>query len=348
MLITKQEKFVCPKCSREFNTKKGLTTHKVCCIVGRAKPNRKSQTEEAQKNISNSLIGKKLSREHVESLVKSHTRFSKETRMCAAPDCNNTFECASNSEKKYCSRACANKHRESTISKILPREMRTCQNSKCKNTFVVSIHSTQKYCSWNCSTKNSRKFIDFSSKERNEKISNSVSNLYLEGFRPRTYYDAGWITLNRLGQTIYHRSSYEKNALILLDTIEDIVGIQFEAVKIPYVDSKGIKRFYIPDFLVTTKGIDYLIEVKPKEMLKEENEQLKIAAGKNFAEEHNMKFLVLTEDFIFSNNNGSTTESLAEVTLPNTAAILNRMMIQSDLHKLNMQRQVEMTCPPVS
>lgn len=312
MLDVEKEKFVCPKCSREFSNKRGLTTHKTCCIVGREAPKRKPQTKEARKNISKSLLGRKLSDEHIESLKKSHPRFPTETRTCALPGCNVTFEELPSSKRKYCSKSCGGMGKQK-----LPQETRTCP--VCGGTFEVSIHSTRKYCSTDCQLEvvhnnNRRPRL----KETVEKISDSVSKLYLKGFRPKTSYDDGWVT-TRIGEKVYCRSSYEKKAVDILNSFEDVITIRTEPLRISY-EINGIRRYYLPDFLISmTNGDLYLIEVKPKSQIKEERNQIKFAAACNYAEEHNMIFLIWTEDILFSNSNGSTTTSL-QVIVENTVA----------------------------
>lgn len=262
------------------------------------------------------LIGRKLSKKHVESLRRSHPRFPRETRTCALPDCDITFECIITSDRQYCSKSCG---RIATVKK-LPRETRTCVAPNCEVTFEVSIHSTQKYCGLGCSTKNARSFIQHCSKERVEKISDSVSKLYLEGFRPRTSYDDGWVA-TRIGEKVYCRSSYEKQAVNLLNSFEDVISIKAEPLRIPY-EINGIRRYYLPDLLVSTaKGDLYLIEVKPRSQIEEERNQIKFVAACNYAKKHNMIFLIWTEEIIFSNKNGSTTTSLQEI-VEDTAASL--------------------------
>ena len=84
----------------------------------------------------------------------------------------------------------------------------------------------------------------------------------------------------------------------------------------------GIRRYYLPDFLVSTvKGDLYLIEVKPRSQIEEERNQIKFDAAKEYARDHNMKFLIWTEEIIFSDKNGSTTISLQEI-VEDTAASL--------------------------
>jgi len=271
-------------------------------------------------------------------------RIPMETRTCAC-ECGETFECKVNSKKRY---IIGHRARTQLHSIQVSRETRTCALPGCSTTFEVRSTSTQKYCSTECQLEFVHNYNQKPcSRETIEKISDSISKLYLEGFRPKTFYDDGWVA-TRIGEMVYCRSSYEKKAVDILNSFEDVVTIRTEPLRIPYV-ANGVRRFYLPDFLVsTTIGNLYLIEVKPKGQMVEKRNQIKFTAAKNYAAKHNMIFLIWTEDILFSNNNGSTTASLQEI-VKATVAILSddgKVMIQSDLHR-NMQRQEETTCPPI-
>lgn len=139
-------------------------------------------------------------------------------------------------------------------------------------------------------------------------------------------YKTGYVLLPRLGISCFYRSSYEKTALLLLDSKIEVSNIQVEKVYIPYIDEFGRDRIYIPDFLVTLKdSSQFLIEVKPKCFvefdLRDQRSNLpKIKAAQKWVEENNMIFCIWTEDILY-NNNGSTTTSL-QVIVEDTVATL--------------------------
>ncbi len=209
------------------------------------------------------------------------------------------------------------------------REIRICS---CTKKFECRVTATQRFCSHKCSSRNARKSIQHRSKERIEKISDSVSKLYLKGFRPKTHYGAGWVE-TRIGEKVYCRSSYEKAAVNILNSFEDIISIKSEALRIPY-EIKGIRRYYLPDFLVSTvKGSLYLIEVKPANQILEEKNLIKFNTAIRYAEDHNMEFLIRSEEIVFSNKNGSTTASLQEIVEATAAvSVIKETMIQSEPH----------------
>lgn len=290
-------------------------------------------TEETKKKISKALTGKKLSKEHIESLRKSHLVYPTETRTCVAPNCSNTFECKSNSTRKYCSKSCG---RKCTV-KRLERVKRNCIH--CGKEFIVRKTSTKKLCSIECSNAYRRQFINHNSVIRNRKISETVSQQYIDGKRlHKNGYNEGWVKLNNLNLDIYCRSSYEKDFLRVLDNFNNVVSIKSEPFKIEYVDSDGVFRHYIPDFLVEFKdGFKFLFEIKPSYKLTDVDEILKFKTGLEYSVKNDFVYVLLTEKEIYSNNNGSTTETLIMVTLSNMVAIFNEIMIQSELHS-NMER----------
>jgi len=230
----------------------------------------------------------------------------------------------------------------------VPRETRTCADLDCTTTFKVRVSSTQKFCSTECQLKaaheGARKPC---SKEKAEKISDSISKVYLEGFRPKTFYEDGWV-ITKTGEEVYCRSSYEREAVNMLNSFEDVAIVKTEALRIPY-KVNGVRHYYLPDFLVSTMdGGLFLIEVKPEYEIEERINQVKFEAGIRYARKHNMTYLIWTESILFSNKNGSTTAFLQEI-VEATAATLSRdgkVMIQSELYS-NIERQEETTCPLV-
>ncbi len=95
-----------------------------------------------------------------------------------------------------------------------------------------------------------------------EKISNSITKLYLEG---GFAWCTGQYTSTKTGATINYRSSWELEYAKLLDADPMVHTWQYEPFSIPYeIDGKA--KQYIPDFLVRYfDGIE-LVEVKPSEL----------------------------------------------------------------------------------
>jgi hypothetical protein len=99
-----------------------------------------------------------------------------------------------------------------------------------------------------------------------EKISNSITKLYLEGgFQWAT----GQYTSDKMGFTINYRSSWELKYAQMLDADDAVEAWQYEPFAIPYVLEKdGPQKQYVPDFLIRySDGHTELVEVKPKELV---------------------------------------------------------------------------------
>jgi len=94
---------------------------------------------------------------------------------------------------------------------------------------------------------------------------------------------------------IKYRSSWELKFLQWADNNPNIKKIISEGIKIPYY-YKGKLRNYYPDFVILYKDKKLLIEIKPKNMIMNEQNQAKFNAAKKFAKEKNLDFLILTEN----------------------------------------------------
>lgn len=66
-----------------------------------------------------------------------------------------------------------------------------------------------------------------------------------------------------------------------------------EYIKIPYIDYNGVKRNYLPDFILNDKE---LIEIKPLSLINSLENKLKFEAAKKYCEENNLIFKVFTEN----------------------------------------------------
>ena len=155
------------------------------------------------------------------------------------------------------------------------------------------------------------------SKETLEKMSVAACDRVVAG---KTHYVGkhGKIMLPNLNTTVHYRSSYEERALLMLDSMEEVVDVKVESLRIPYVVNNQIHN-YIPDFLVTdTYNNKYIIEVKPECFVNTKANLIKFEAGKCYADMHGMTFSVWTESLL--DNNGLTT-TLNEVIHSATATV---------------------------
>lgn len=99
---------------------------------------------------------------------------------------------------------------------------------------------------------------------------------------------------NKLQQEIRVRSSYEKRAIEILDSQSNVMSFSYEKTKVPYV-LNGKTKNTIVDFTVVTDNGILLIEVKPQDMIKLWNNQVKIDAIRDFSSINGLRFELWTE-----------------------------------------------------
>lgn len=122
---------------------------------------------------------------------------------------------------------------------------------------------------------------------------------------------------------IVYRSSWELKFMIYCDTNPNVLQYASEEIFIPYVSPVDNKvHRYFPDFLMKVKKADgniskILVEVKPKSQTKPPvpgkrktkkflNEvktwminESKWKQAEEFCKDHNMEFMIITEDHLF-------------------------------------------------
>ena len=132
----------------------------------------------------------------------------------------------------------------------------------------------------------------------------------------------GFVVLDRIGTTMFYRSSMEEKALRLMDKCWLVKSIEAESFYLTYVGPDGRIHRYVPDFLVGLVTGDFVIvEVKPKFLVSNPWQQLKFQSANRYAEKNGMEFQIWTEDTLKDEN--SVTTKLLEVTSMATAAIQN-------------------------
>jgi len=150
----------------------------------------------------------------------------------------------------------------------------------------------------------------FSIPENRMKRAKQLSERMEKGFP----FKMGRVDLPRLGVNIFHRSSYELSALLLLDSFEEVCNIAAEGVHLFYFDPASEKnRVYTPDFLITLdSGQKILIEVKPECFMEHPTNKAKFEAASNWALSRNISFCVWTEEILY-NDSSTTTMSLQAI-----------------------------------
>ena len=120
---------------------------------------------------------------------------------------------------------------------------------------------------------------------------------------------------------VIYRSLWERKFMVFCDNNPSILEWGSEEVIIPYRAPDGKVRRYFPDFYIkvrekTGKITKYIIEVKPKKQTQPPNEknkktaayrnaaltyaknQTKWSAAREYCEDRQMNFLILTEDHL--------------------------------------------------
>ena len=122
----------------------------------------------------------------------------------------------------------------------------------------------------------------------------------------KTKYVSGSFYSKKNNASYTYRSSYELMCFIKLEQNPDVIQYLSETMSIPYIDSKGLTRKYIPDLLVLfADGSMCIWEIKPLAMLKDADVKAKAAACKKHLrdtyKERNIKYEFITENKLFKN-----------------------------------------------
>jgi hypothetical protein len=93
---------------------------------------------------------------------------------------------------------------------------------------------------------------------------------------------------------VYHESLLERDYFCMLEIDEDVIRYLPQPIKVD---------IYVPDVLVERKDKKQLVEIKPSEKLKNMDNKLakKIETLKQYCQENNMEFLIITEKDINQN-----------------------------------------------
>lgn len=101
---------------------------------------------------------------------------------------------------------------------------------------------------------------EFDFTQRNEKLSKSITDLYLNG---GFAWSRGKYVSSKSRRIYHYRSSWERLYMERLDADPDVVDWEYEFTSILY-ELNGVSRRYVPDFHVIKKSTGHeLVEVKP-------------------------------------------------------------------------------------
>lgn len=132
---------------------------------------------------------------------------------------------------------------------------------------------------------------------RNEKISASITQRYLDG--GFEWSDGQYIS-TKTGKVCNHRSSWELELMKRLDEDNRVETWNYEPLSIPYT-LEGKSKRYLPDFhIVSSAGKDYLVEVKPSNLSLTDMNTAKREAAQIFCEKIGWKYLEWNPDEVIS------------------------------------------------
>ena len=128
----------------------------------------------------------------------------------------------------------------------------------------------------------------------------------------QTKYLSGEFYSKKNNTEYFYRSSYELKCFLELENNTLVDSYVSEGMSLPYKDSKGSTRTYIPDLLVLYKdGSMCVWEIKPKEMVKDIDVQLKAEACKRYLKTRfsgvKVEYKFITESDLFKSPKEYTT-----------------------------------------
>lgn len=140
--------------------------------------------------------------------------------------------------------------------------------------------------------------------EHRQKLREAALRQYERGFDPHTHHRSGWHDSPKAGR-VFHRSSYEKKAFMLLDDMPDVVTYTVENIRLTYWNPLSkTEAIFIVDILAKfTDDTEMAIEVKPTDWLTSLVNMAKIDALKVWAENEDCGCEIWDEFTLFGDDN---------------------------------------------
>lgn len=202
-----------------------------------------------------------------------------------------TWEKIHGEEKaKKMKKAMSEIHKGKVPSKEL-RALWSFQRQGSRNSFYGKSHSEE------TKEKIKNAFLGKSlSKEHRENVSKGLAKAVVEGRmnnHPKQYIQGKFYSAKNK-RYIKYRSSYELFAYQLLERIKKVKVYHVEPFAIPYT-YRSENRHYVPDLLITYQDDSQeLIEIKPRNFIKDKGNQAKFRAAKKVCKDNKMDFSILT------------------------------------------------------
>lgn len=140
-----------------------------------------------------------------------------------------------------------------------------------------------------------------SSKEQKEKQSIRMKELWKSGRMNNVSFSNSVITIVNYKNKIFRlRSSYELKLFnILIKNNFYVDNIEYESLKIPWIDDNGVSHTYFPDFyIISHYGPDLILEVKAKDFINDREVILKKEFAQRFVDnfEKETRYKIITEN----------------------------------------------------
>jgi len=93
-------------------------------------------------------------------------------------------------------------------------------------------------------------------------------------------------------KSLHYRSSWELAYMKFLESKEDVISYMYEGLRVEYLDEKGIKRYTVPDFLISySNGAKVIVEVRPLWRTNDKNTRKKMEVVCNFCRENDKSYV---------------------------------------------------------
>ena len=140
--------------------------------------------------------------------------------------------------------------------------------------------------------------------EHRQKLREAALRQYEKGFNPNTNHRSGWHDSSKAGR-VFHRSSYEKKAYMILDEMESVVNYKVESIRLNYWNplEKTEATFIVDIEVLFNDGTKTAIEVKPNDWLSSLVNIAKIDALKIWVEKENYGCEIWDEFALFGEEN---------------------------------------------
>jgi len=140
--------------------------------------------------------------------------------------------------------------------------------------------------------------------EHRQKLSESQAKAWLRKENKQITYHKGYYHSKKVCKKFHYNSSWEKIVMEYLDKHPLVIWWDYEPCIISYNDEYGIRRNYIPDFIIEFDCLKEMWEVKPSFKIKDHDEgycrfHCKLNALMNYADENNIdQIRIITEEEI--------------------------------------------------